>query len=118
MNYRDRLRAEVDNAGVEAVAPFLRWAGGKRWPLPVAARIRPQQFARDIEPFLGRGPVFFPLRPARPRSGASTRTGPSGFESVRLTRVALEATEPAARRWSPPRTTGRAPASSDASALS
>ena len=46
------------------------------------------------------------------------RSGPSGRDEVRRTHAALAATDPAARLWSPPSTSGSAPASSDFSAAS
>lgn len=46
-----------------AIAPFLKWAGGKRW---LAAR-HPEWFTpgsmRHFEPFLGSGAVYFRVRP-------------------------------------------------------
>jgi DNA adenine methylase len=45
-------------------APFLKWAGGKRW-LMQAGLPRPHGFERYVEPFLGGGAIFFGLRPER-----------------------------------------------------
>ena len=47
------------------VAPFLKWAGGKRWFAERWAELIPLDFDRYIEPFLGSGAIFFALRPSR-----------------------------------------------------
>ncbi len=45
-----------------AVAPFLRWAGGKRWLVPkVLDLLGAEPVVRYHEPFLGGGAVFFAL---------------------------------------------------------
>ena len=43
------------------VLPFLRWAGSKRWLLPILDDIVPQKFNSYYEPFLGSGAVYFRL---------------------------------------------------------
>jgi DNA adenine methylase len=43
------------------IAPFLKWAGGKRQLLPILRLHYPSTFTRYIEPFLGSGAVFFDL---------------------------------------------------------
>lgn len=45
-------------------APFLRWAGGKRWLTYGHSGLFPAKFERYIEPFLGSASVYFYLRPA------------------------------------------------------
>src|SRR5579859_1208843 len=45
------------------VAPFLKWAGGKRWITARFPELFPEKFNRYYEPFLGSGAVFFRLRP-------------------------------------------------------
>jgi DNA adenine methylase len=50
----------------EAVKPFLKWPGGKRWILPhIKGLLDGRTFGTYIEPFLGGGAVFFGLRPER-----------------------------------------------------
>ncbi|HEV2263555.1 MAG TPA: Dam family site-specific DNA-(adenine-N6)-methyltransferase [Stellaceae bacterium] len=49
-----------------AVDPFLKWAGGKRWFIRRHEHLFPKVFNRYIEPFLGGAAVFFSLRPAKP----------------------------------------------------
>lgn len=45
------------------VAPFLKWAGGKRWLVANHKSIFPQFFKTYFEPFLGSAAVFFYLAP-------------------------------------------------------
>ncbi len=48
------------------LAPFLKWAGGKRWLVSKYCSLLPKNITgRYIEPFLGSGAVFFFLRPDR-----------------------------------------------------
>jgi DNA adenine methylase len=50
----------------EAVKPFLKWPGGKRWILRhIEELLGGRTFETYIEPFLGGGAVFFGLRPER-----------------------------------------------------
>lgn len=51
----------------QAILPFLKWAGGKRWLTNVDSGIFPSRdsYDRYIEPFLGSGAVFFHLKPAK-----------------------------------------------------
>jgi DNA adenine methylase len=45
------------------IAPFLRWAGGKRWLTQNYDNLFPSAFNDYYEPFLGGGAVFFHIRP-------------------------------------------------------
>jgi DNA adenine methylase len=45
------------------IAPFLKWAGGKRWFVCNHTKLMPRSYNRYIEPFLGAGSVYFFLRP-------------------------------------------------------
>lgn len=47
------------------IAPFLNWAGGKRWFVCNHTDLIPDSYKTYIEPFLGAGSVFFYLRPKR-----------------------------------------------------
>lgn len=48
-----------------AVAPVLKWVGGKRQLLPEIERLLPPAFNTYYEPFVGGGAVLFHLQPAR-----------------------------------------------------
>ncbi|WP_029244705.1 DNA adenine methylase [Streptococcus sobrinus] len=43
--------------------PFTKWTGGKRQLLPQLHALRPEQFNRYFEPFIGGGAFFFDLTP-------------------------------------------------------
>jgi DNA adenine methylase len=45
------------------VAPFLKWAGGKRQLLPEIRKYIPNRFNTYYEPFVGAGAVLFDLQP-------------------------------------------------------
>lgn len=47
---------------VEAIKPFLRWAGGKTRLLPKILPYLPDQIGNYHEPFLGSGAIYFALR--------------------------------------------------------
>lgn len=53
----------------ESIAPFLKWAGGKRWFVKRHTNLLPKAFNRYIEPFLGGGSVFFHLQPRQASLG-------------------------------------------------
>ena len=60
---RDKQTIDAASSS-KPVAPFLRWAGGKRWLLPeLAPMIERVSPANYFEPFLGGGAVFLGLRP-------------------------------------------------------
>lgn len=49
-----------------AARPFLKWAGGKQWLVPLASAFVPEDFdGRYYEPFLGAAALFFALSPRR-----------------------------------------------------
>ena len=43
--------------------PFLKWAGGKSYLLPLLLKCVPPTFGKYVEPFLGGGALFFALCP-------------------------------------------------------
>lgn len=45
------------------LAPFLKWAGGKRWLIHKHGTLFPHYYRSYYEPFLGSGAVFFQLAP-------------------------------------------------------
>jgi DNA adenine methylase len=50
---------------VEAINPFLRWAGSKRRLLPKLAAYWSGDRERYVEPFVGSAALFFAIRPSR-----------------------------------------------------
>lgn len=52
-----------DDSAAQQLAPFLKWAGGKRWFADRCLHLTPRDYGRYIEPFLGSGAMFFALRP-------------------------------------------------------
>ncbi|MDR1745096.1 MAG: Dam family site-specific DNA-(adenine-N6)-methyltransferase, partial [Planctomycetota bacterium] len=50
-----------------AVAPIVKWAGGKRQLLDALTPLLPGQYTMYCEPFLGGGALFFSQRPAAAR---------------------------------------------------
>lgn len=53
----------VKSTAKAEVLPFLKWAGGKRWLMPLAHQLREVPFRSYFEPFLGSGAMFFALAP-------------------------------------------------------
>jgi len=47
------------------IAPFVKWAGGKRQLLPQIKERMPEQYNNYFEPFVGGGAVLFGLLPAK-----------------------------------------------------
>ena len=46
------------------IAPFVKWAGGKRQLLPQIKERMPREYNNYIEPFVGGGAVIFELLPS------------------------------------------------------
>lgn len=55
------------------LAPFLKWAGGKRWFTRNYSHLFPHFAGRYIEPFLGSGAVYFHIRPTSALLGDCNR---------------------------------------------
>jgi DNA adenine methylase len=49
----------------QAIVPFLKWAGGKRWLAPHLRSAVPEKYGTYFEPFLGGAAIFFLLRPKK-----------------------------------------------------
>jgi len=54
---------ESDVIQQDAVVPFLKWPGGKRWFVHSHGHLLPKTYGRYFEPFLGGGAVYFHLQP-------------------------------------------------------
>jgi len=54
---------EISQNSLRNTAPFLRWAGGKRWLTSKYNDLFPKSFNCYFEPFLGGASVFFHLQP-------------------------------------------------------
>ena len=55
----------VLSSSQKAIAPFLKWAGGKRWLARKCEYLFDTDYERYIEPFLGGASMFFALRPTK-----------------------------------------------------
>lgn len=55
------------------IAPFVKWAGGKRQLLSPLTKFFPDEYERYIEPFVGGGSVYFSLQHERAILGDSNR---------------------------------------------
>jgi DNA adenine methylase len=64
-------------------APFLRWAGGKRWLSRKLVCALRADFKSYHEPFLGSGALFFALRPSKAHLSDSNRELINAFRVVR-----------------------------------
>lgn len=62
---RPSLHARALQGSSSGVLPFLKWAGGKRWLMPLAKELSAHCTGLYIEPFLGSGAMYFGLRPSR-----------------------------------------------------
>jgi DNA adenine methylase len=63
--------------------PFLRWAGSKRFLLPILANLLPSTYKTYREPFLGGGALFFLLQPERAVLSDSCANLIDTFKAVR-----------------------------------
>ncbi|MBS1604583.1 MAG: Dam family site-specific DNA-(adenine-N6)-methyltransferase [Bacteroidetes bacterium] len=66
-----------------AVVPFLKWPGGKRWFVSNHASILPKAYNRYIEPFLGGGAVFFHLQPENALLGDANADLISAYQALK-----------------------------------
>src|SRR5437899_2071090 len=73
----------------DPVAPFLRWAGGKRWIARFVGSSIPEGVRVYREPFLGSGAVFFAIRPVRASLSDSNQELIGAFRVVRDSPSAL-----------------------------
>jgi DNA adenine methylase len=67
----------------EILAPFLKWAGGKRWMVharPDLLRIREERY---IEPFVGSGAVYFHLKPFRAQLSDTNRDLIATYQAIK-----------------------------------
>lgn len=66
--FRDASKANnnLPLSGISSLPlPFLKWAGGKRWLMPVGVALRSAAIGTYFEPFLGSGALFFSIAPKR-----------------------------------------------------
>lgn len=63
--------------------PFLKWAGGKSYLLPILRKCLPATFGRYVEPFLGGGALFFGLCPQNAVLGDSNYDLIHCYQTVR-----------------------------------
>jgi len=59
----DRNDCEESKMNNSCIAPFVKWAGGKRQLLPQIKERMPEQYNNYFEPFVGGGAVIFELLP-------------------------------------------------------
>lgn len=57
------IATAINQATTQPLAPFLKWAGGKRWLAEHVLDLIPSDFSTYYEPFLGSGAIFFSLQP-------------------------------------------------------
>ena len=73
----------------DAVGPFLKWAGGKRWFVHSHSHLLPKTYSRYFEPFLGGGAVFFHLRPRQAVLADINPEVIAAYQAVKERRVGL-----------------------------
>lgn len=57
------MESQGDRSQPSQIKPFLNWAGGKQWLVPVLSGAKGFDGKRYYEPFLGGGAMFFSLQP-------------------------------------------------------
>lgn len=62
--------ASIWEAQSSEAKPFLRWAGGKGWLLPLLGAHAPREFETFYEPFLGSGAVLLSIPEDKKRRGS------------------------------------------------
>lgn len=64
--------------------PFLKWAGGKQWMIPIADALLPADFLGTYyEPFVGGGALFFALAPEKTLLSDANEHLISSYRAVR-----------------------------------
>lgn len=74
----------------DALVPFLKWPGGKRWFVSQHADLLPTSFGKYVEPFLGAGAVFFHLKPASALLGDMNADLIEAYRTIKTEWQALE----------------------------
>lgn len=64
-HYGPKVRKEVKQMSNKNVAPFVKWAGGKRQLLDKITERMPKQYNSYYEPFIGGGAVLFEFQPEK-----------------------------------------------------
>ena len=65
------------------IAPFLKWAGGKRWLVSKHSELFPAKYNTYIEPFLGSGAVFFHMSPKKAILGDANSELISTYKAIK-----------------------------------
>lgn len=67
----------------QALVPFLKWPGGKRWFVFKHTRLIPETYETYIEPFLGAGSVYFHLRPRAALLGDANADLMNAYQAIK-----------------------------------
>jgi len=67
----------------EVLAPFLKWAGGKRWFVHARPDLLWFHEERYIEPFMGSGAVYFHLQPSRAQLSDANRDLIATYQAIK-----------------------------------